>query len=806
MSGRAPLERADIDFAALAEPAARILLGEPNHTLSSERELRYGTNGSLSINLRDGTYYDHEAKEGGGTLKFIQSQIGCADHRGALEWLEHHGLKEANGGNHREADIPYDAARDPFKNFRFKKESLDTRQWRTVQTWPYVDETGQELFQVCRLENGETAADGKPVKTYRQRHKTPEGYVNKVKGIRQVPYRLPELIEAIAQEKTIFIAEGEKCVDALIEIGAAATCNPMGAKNWPDGITPHFRNADVVILPDNDDDGTGADHAHLVAKELQGIAKLVRILELPGLPLKGDIVDWLEAGGTKEKLFELVKTNARESETTGAEPGEDKRDGPLPLFPPLPDSEPYPLDALGPALSRAAKAIANSVQVPPAMAAQSVLAAASLASCAHADVMLPYGQRRPLSLFFATVAATGDRKSTADNEALWPIHKREKALRDEHDEAMKTWRIEHAAWAAEKRKIEGKVNITLSGRRELLTILGAEPTKPLEPMLVDGSPTIEGIVKNWTNLHPALGIFTAEGGIFTGGHAMNDDNRLKTAAALSELWDGKPVKRVRATDGVSIFPGRRLAMHIMIQPGASGAFLCNEALRDQGLLSRVLVAQPESLAGTRLYLERQPDDTKAINAYGARLLSILETEPTLAEGKRNQLEPRVLSLSPEASAAWKEFHDHVETQCGKGGNLSPIKDFAAKAAEHAARIAGVIAIVEDIYTDQIGAGAMHGALTIADWYLAEACRLQQAGMTNPRLRRAKALLEWLQARPDGRATFREILRLGPNQTRSKDLAEEALAILKAHNWIVLKAHNWIVATSARPHTVSVAML
>jgi hypothetical protein len=66
-------------------------------------------------------------------------------------------------------------------------------------------------------------------------------------------------------------------------------------------------------------------------------------------------------------------------------------DGPLPLFPPIPPSEPFPVVALGPALSERAKAIAASVQVPTVMAAQSVLATASLAACGHADVMLPYG-------------------------------------------------------------------------------------------------------------------------------------------------------------------------------------------------------------------------------------------------------------------------------------------------------------------------------------------------------------------------------------------------------------------------------
>jgi hypothetical protein len=79
---------------------------------------------------------------------------------------------------------------------------------------------------------------------------------------------------------------------------------------------------------------------------------------------------------------------------------------------------------------------------------------------------------------------------------------------------------------------------------------------------------------------------------------------------------------------------------------------------------------------------------------------------------------------------------------------------------------------------------MRLALGIADWYVAEAARLQQAGMINPRLRRAASLLGWLQSQPRAEADFREILRSGPSQTRLKANAEDALAILAAHGWIV----------------------
>jgi Protein of unknown function (DUF3987) len=104
--------------------------------------------------------------------------------------------------------------------------------------------------------------------------------------------------------------------------------------------------------------------------------------------------------------------------------------GPTPLVSPAIPPVPYPINALGDVLSEAARAIAAKVQCADAMAAQSVLAVASLAAQALADVRLPYGQTRPLSLFCVTIASSGDRKTSADSEAMAPVRMREKQLRE----------------------------------------------------------------------------------------------------------------------------------------------------------------------------------------------------------------------------------------------------------------------------------------------------------------------------------------------------------------------------------------
>ena len=81
-----------IPFDTLMEPVCAQLLGERNARLSRPpRDVRYGSNGSLSVNFETGEFYDHEAKVGGGVLALIQHTLGC-DHGGAVAWLRGQGL------------------------------------------------------------------------------------------------------------------------------------------------------------------------------------------------------------------------------------------------------------------------------------------------------------------------------------------------------------------------------------------------------------------------------------------------------------------------------------------------------------------------------------------------------------------------------------------------------------------------------------------------------------------------------------------------------------------------------------------
>ncbi len=117
-------------------------------------------------------------------------------------------------------------------------------------------------------------------------------------------YKLPELLAADTSD-TVYVVEGEKDADQLAALGLVTTTNPQGAGKWREEYTAPLVGRRVVILPDNDK--AGSDHVRMAARSLIGKASSVKVLELPGLPLKGDVSDYLAHGGARDSLIELAQ-------------------------------------------------------------------------------------------------------------------------------------------------------------------------------------------------------------------------------------------------------------------------------------------------------------------------------------------------------------------------------------------------------------------------------------------------------------------------------------------------------------------
>lgn len=162
-------------------------------------------------------------------------------------------------------------------------------------TYDYDDESGKLLYQVIRTN---------PKGFFLRKPDGKGEFTDGLGDTGRVLYRLSDLLRT-SPKQPVFIPEGEKDVDALCKLALTATCNSGGAGKWRTDYNSWLRGRNVVVLPDND--SQGEQHGREVANSLLGIAASVKIVRLPGLAEKGDISDWLAAGGTRDDLLTLLE-------------------------------------------------------------------------------------------------------------------------------------------------------------------------------------------------------------------------------------------------------------------------------------------------------------------------------------------------------------------------------------------------------------------------------------------------------------------------------------------------------------------
>ena len=207
---------------------------------------------------------------------------------------------------------------------------------------------------------------------------------------------------------------------------------------------------------------------------------------------------------------------------------------------------------------------------------------------------------------------------------------------------------------------------------------------------------------------------------------MSSENRQKTLAALNDLWQGNPIRRTRQGEGAYTLYGRRLAVHLMVQPGVARDFMADPMAGGY----RLPAALPD-LRARRAPSDAAPGD----GAAGQRRRSTASPAGCALFSKRRfHQNPRSRELSPRTLA----------TQRGRPGaagslsrtpsrpskrperSLAHVTGYASKAAEQAARIAGVLTLWRDLNAAEVAASDMANAITLAQFYLGEAARLADA--------------------------------------------------------------------------------
>lgn len=461
-----------------------------------------------------------------------------------------------------------------------------------------------------------------------------------------------------------------------------------------------------------------------------------------------------------------------------------KAEGPQPLVREIPLGEAYPVEALGP-LRAVVEAVQGQTQAPVAIPAASALSVVSLAVQGFRDVET-LGGDRPLSLYALTIAQSGERKSSCDAPLMAALRGYEKEQHDTRRDEMASWEAQHALWKGDRDRIlaDAKKTEKRAGAELNLANLGPEPAAPPSTDRTVTEPTYEGLTRKFAEGMPTLGIFSDEGGQFLGGFAMSSDNRQKTLAALNDLWQGNPIRRTRAGEGSFTLFGRRLAVHLMVQPGVARTFMSDPMSADTGFLPRFLICEPPSTIGTRFQANARKD-TQALVDFGGRLAMTLRASLPMDEETR-ELTPVPLPLSSAARALLAAYSDALEAGQAPGGEYANVTGYASKSAEQAARIAGVMTAWEDIHATEVSAETMADAITLAQFYLSEAKRLSDAANVSEKVGVAETLRKWLlEAWPHPEVLPSEVVQRAPIRAlRESPAARAAIAVLEDHGWLV----------------------
>ncbi|MBL8449720.1 MAG: DUF3987 domain-containing protein [Dechloromonas sp.] len=392
------------------------------------------------------------------------------------------------------------------------------------------------------------------------------------------------------------------------------------------------------------------------------------------------------------------------------------------------EPEPYPLDALPDTIRAAVEEVAGFVKAPAALVASSALAALSLACQTHIDAKRAEKLHGPVGLFLLTIADSGERKSTCDGFFTSAIRQYQEEQAEAKKPAIKEYQAAIAAWEAERDGIlsavkdagkKGKSTDKL--RVDLAQLQQGKPEPPRVPRLILGDETPENLAWSLAKQWPSAGVLSSEAGVVFGSHGMGKDSAMRNLALLNVLWDGGAHSIGRRTSDSFTVRGARLTMGLMVQEITLREYFSKSGglARGTGFLARFLVAWPESTQGKRPFTEA-PANWPHLAAFHRRIAAILnQPAPIDDEGA---LTPALLSLAPDAKAAWVSYHDAIESELASGGEFYDVRDVASKSADNAARLAALFQQFEHGMGGTIGLDSFERASLITAWHLSEARR------------------------------------------------------------------------------------
>jgi putative DNA primase/helicase len=458
-----------------------------------------------------------------------------------------------------------------------------------------------------------------------------------------------------------------------------------------------------------------------------------------------------------------------------------------------PTGVPYPLAALPEVVLAAVREVQGFAKAPEAMVACSALATVSLAAQTHYDVGRAEKLTGPVSLYFLVIAESGERKSTCDGMLSKVLHDYENQQQEAARVDVKRYEADHSSWEAIRSGILESIKQNAKSAKDTTLFEQSlrrheemKPEPPRVPRLIYSDFTPEALTYSLSKKWPSGAVISSEAGSVFGSHGMGKDSQLRTLANLNQLWDASKLTFDRRGESY-VVDGARLTMSLQVQESALMDFIgrTGTLARGTGFLARFLIARPLSTQGTRLFTE-PPANMPALAEFHAQITRILEAPAPINDS--GGLEPLLLSLSPEAKAAWVRYHDEIESGLGKDGELQDVRDVASKIADNAARLAALFHVI-DGGVGAISVDHFESAGIIAAWHLNEALRFFGEISLPDGLANAGMLEDWLlnhcKTKGVDIVSTRTVAQYGPAKLRDKSTLTAAIDELIGHGRAVL---------------------
>lgn len=410
-------------------------------------------------------------------------------------------------------------------------------------------------------------------------------------------------------------------------------------------------------------------------------------------------------------------------------------------------------------------------------------------------VQMPNGVTKPVSLAIATIAESGDRKTSVHQEFMKPIYAMDQRAEIDFDKALKIFDAADNLYKINERILRAELvkairhdtanQSTLS--LQLQELILQKPQKPVLNSRCHSNTTIPALLMNMADCPRSKLFISSE----AGGNVNNW--KKEDIANLIQLIDGETIKVDRVTTGSFHIKGKKFSCSLSFQPSVYDEILSQKGtiLMDSGLLPRMLISASQSLQGYRSQMEHS--HSVYMGAFHERIEELLQ--------HANELKPNhtgiTMLFDDQAARSWFEYAHHLEQSIAIDGPYRDVKYWTTRMSDNVARFAALIEFYRNGFFDEttqyITLHSLQMAFVLGDFWLNEAKQLFGDG-SGPEKQMAlgRQLLEYLRRNYNPNCiwyTKKQIYTNGPRSLRHSTTAQTAIDILIQQGFLGTHVQN-----------------